>query len=128
MKKQSGFNLVELLIVVTIIGIIMGFAIPAYQSYGEKARRSDGMAKLVEVAQWQEKWYNQNNAYSGNANPFSGDSEIDSDEGYYEISVSASGTTYTATASGQGAQANDSECGSMTINQLGVKSPRSCWK
>ena len=44
MKKQSGFTLIELMIVVAIIAILAAIAIPAYNQYIREAR----MAKVTE--------------------------------------------------------------------------------
>ncbi|PSW09674.1 prepilin-type cleavage/methylation domain-containing protein [Photobacterium rosenbergii] len=46
MKKQQGFTLIELMIVVAIIGALTAIAIPAYQSYTKKSEVASAVATL----------------------------------------------------------------------------------
>lgn len=44
MKKQTGFTLIELMIVVAIVAILAAIALPAYQTYTKKARFAEVVA------------------------------------------------------------------------------------
>lgn len=56
MRKERGFNLIELMVVVTVIGILASIAVPAYQHYVARARAAhmvaavSGYKTAIEVA------------------------------------------------------------------------------
>lgn len=70
-KQQSGFTLIELMIVVAILAILMAIAIPAYQDYTIRAQVSEGMnlsggARTAVAEYWTDKGaWPTNNASAG---------------------------------------------------------------
>jgi len=48
-RKQKGFTLIELMIVIAIIGILASVALPAYQSYVKKAKFSEVVMAVAMV-------------------------------------------------------------------------------
>lgn len=128
-SKLGGFTLLEVMIVVVILALLAAFAIPAYQRYGQRARRADGKELLLRVAAAQERFYTNFNRYA--TDPLSaatslGLPTLTSERGYYTI-TSANGPTantqsYVLTATPTGAQTTD-QCGALTLSSTGVKAP-----
>ena len=115
---------------VAILGILAAIAIPQVTKYTTNARRADGKTALLDAAQRMERYYTNNYTYGeivggeyvGATIPGS------SDQGYYTVAVTtANGTAFSIQAVGQGKQASDTICLTMTINQLGQKTPPACW-
>lgn len=128
--RQHGFSLVELLIVVTIVGILAMVAIPGFQDSMRKSRRSDARIALLETAQRLERCYTQFGAYDDDDCDIA--SPADSPDGFYSVTVVRDAGTFTLSATPQGPQASDGACGTFSLDQLGERSASGddtehCW-
>lgn len=119
-RHQGGFTLIELMMVVVIIGILVGIALPSYQNSITKANRRTAQADLLAFSQAMEKEYalqfTYANAVAGTVYPAT--SPLDGTVMYNLTIPSADATTYTLRATPVGRQAGD---GILEITHLGRK-------
>ncbi len=128
-KTKKGFNLIELMITVAIIGILAVATYPSYTDYIAKGARADGLASLMRVANLQEQFYLDNKQYTEDMKDLNlGADPYITDNGLY--SVDSKGTTnFTATATARGIQkTRDSGCINIEINDIGERTSAECWQ
>ncbi len=117
-----GFTLIELMAVVSIMGILATIAIPSYQNSIRKGRRADAKAELTRLAQDQQKYRVTNTDFANDATLGTADSM------YYTFAVassSASAFNITATPKPTGGQEQDA-CTTLAIDQNALITSSTC--
>lgn len=134
-RKSAGVTLLELLIVVTIVGILAAIAFPSYQRYVMRTNRAAARACLGEFSQSMERFYTTNMTYIGAAPNLGCFTESNLGARYtFDINPAAAQRTYRVRAVPIGAQlAGDTQCGTLTLNQAGLRTEsgsgtvNDCW-
>jgi type IV pilus assembly protein PilE len=90
MKHAKGFTLIEILMVVALIGILAGIAIPAYSNYVIRGKLVDASTQLASARILMEQYFQDNRTYVGGTCP--------SATKYFTFTCATAATTYTVTA------------------------------
>ena len=140
-SAARGFTLVELLIVIFIVALLAGIALPGFQDSMRKGRRADAKSGLMDAANRLERYMLDHNSYTDDMNDLGlGADPAISEEGYYSFDMVAATTAcplascyvLEAVPVAGGAQADDGKCTKFILASTGAKTAEGsaasqCW-
>ena len=116
-KTQRGFTLIELMIGVSVAGILSSIALPSFEGQLQRARRADVLVSMMSIQMAQERFRSNSTRYGTlvdigvpNLSPSK----------HYTLQANAVGTDgYDALATASGLQARDATCRYMKLSAAG---------
>ena len=134
MKKNAGFTLIEIMVVVVVVAILAAVAVPFYQDSVLRSRRAQVQTDLLALTQLAERFYTVNTSYADFVLPAGTDvSPTTGGTVYYDVDLVTDARTFTLTATPRDPQTRD-RCGTLTINHAGRRTNSTgtvgdrCWQ
>jgi type IV pilus assembly protein PilE len=155
-RPNAGFTLIELVVAVTIVGLLTVIAMPAYRIYVLRSNRAVAKAVLVDMAAREETYFVDRKTYGALSvlglntylNRDSSTSATQTSSSIYQLSVGTLITTaacpatgvsgsvtsagYTVAATPVGTQVNDTSCVTLCLTSTGMRlasagTAADCW-
>jgi type IV pilus assembly protein PilE len=147
-RRDEGFTLIELMVVVVIAIILISLAVPSYMTYIRQSRRTEAKTALLDVAGREESYFATNGSQYTQTAAQLGFAAFNAPfgSGYYSLNVcspacapsavAAPSYTITATPVAGSSQVNDTQCASFSVDSTctqyaftsgGVANTAYCW-
>lgn len=149
-QRQRGFTLIEMITTVAILGIVTSIAWSYYKNQKLHSYRSQAVIALTTLAQLQESYMSDNGSYASSIAQLSPPTSVltatnTTPKGFYQLTINNPATAncqanvngvvryycYTFTATAISAQANDTACATLTLDQTGKRGSAGggtdCW-
>lgn len=115
MKKNSGFTLIELMVVVAVVAILAAVALPSYSRYIVRSRAVDGQTALASFATRMEQRYQDVNNFGADGK--CGVTPTNATNFDLACTLGSDAQSYVATATGK----NGVSGVTYTIDQAGTR-------
>ena len=136
MKKNRGFTLIEILVVMVVIGILAAIAVPSYQSQMRRGTRSAAQALMMDIANKEQFYLQSFRTYFDCASPCTNMTAIgipalpQEVTNFYNLKIDkddvALPPTFIITAAVKSGTRQTAD-GDLTLNSIGTKTPASKW-
>lgn len=93
MKTNHGFNLIELMIVVAIIGILAAIAVPIYNNYVYRSKQTEAKTLLMTLKAEQEEFRAENNTYTKNLTQLVRSNGMSASSKFYTLRIDSTYST-----------------------------------
>jgi type IV pilus assembly protein PilE len=132
-RRDAGFTLIELMVVVVIATILLSLAVPSYMTYIRQSRRTEAKTALLDLAGREESYFATNGSQYTAAAANLGFAAFGAPfgSGYYVLTacspacapsaVAAPSYTITATPAAGSSQVNDTQCASFSVDSTGTQ-------
>lgn len=101
MKNHNGFNLIELMIVVAIIGILAAIAVPIYTHYVYRSKQVEAKILLMTIKTEQEQYRAEFQTYTNDITKLVQSSQLNASAQWYSLTIpSANSTAFRVEARG----------------------------
>ena len=121
-SRRGGFTLIELMVVLVIIGILASIALPSYNKYVIRSKRSAAQSIMYDISNREEQYMLANRSYADKATLESNGYRLPAEvaQNYsYNVTANTTGTPgYTIAFTAIGNQTGD---GNLSLTNTGVK-------